>query len=535
EGANLNDRVLVELEEWEDPQLNPEGQITEVIGPADDPNLDTLAVIKAYELPLEFPPEPVNEAQQTTIDKNLYQQRADLRDKFIFTIDPDTARDFDDAISLEKTSNGDWQIGVHIADVSHFVTPGSALDKEASKRGTSVYLPDKVIPMLPEQLSNGLCSLKEGEERLAFSAIITVDDKAEVKQAEFTPSVISSNKRLTYEQALDILEPPEGQAEPDSSFSAELVDKVRNAHRLAQKMRDRRARSGALMMDLPDVKFVIGDDGRIEDVKSVSYDISHQLIEELMLLANEEVCRYLDKRGIVQIHRIHAEPDEESLGEIQEMLRQSGIHAGDLTDQKNLADALRQIKDLPAAHAWYTSILRSLKRAEYSIEPIGHYGLAKDYYAHFTSPIRRYPDLVTHRLLKAVLAGEKVTYAKSQLEEIAEHSSAREQVATQAEREINDLKLFRFFQEQIESGNLRTYNAVVVDVRNMGAFIDLPEIGAGGLMHVSDLTDDFYDYDEKRNELRGRRTGRRIAMGERLPVTVVKVDENKRFLDFAPA
>lgn len=535
EGASLNDRVLVELEDWQDPQLNPEGQIKEVIGPADDPNLDTLSVIKAYELPEHFPPETVNEAQQAILTEQAYANRQDFRQKFVFTIDPETARDFDDATSLEKTRKGNWNIGVHIADVSYFVKPDSALDSEAFKRGTSVYLPDQVIPMLPEQLSNGLCSLKEDADRLAFSAIITLDDDANVIRARFTPSVIRSNKRLTYEQALNILELPEGEAHPDNTISQKLVDKVRQAHQLAQKLRHRRTRRGALMMELPEVKFKIGNDGRIEDVHPVKNDISHQLIEELMLLANEQVCRYLSKHGIMQLHRIHAEPDEESLAEIQDMLKRGGIHAGNLNNQTNLAEALQQIRDMPAAHAWYTNILRCLKRAEYSIEAVGHYGLAKEYYAHFTSPIRRYPDLVTHRLLKTVLAGEKNQYSKNRLDEIAIHSSEREQVATEAEREINDLKLFRFFQEELESGDLRTYDAVVVDVRNMGAFVDLPDIGAGGLIHVSDMADDFYDYDDQRNELRGRRTGRRIALGEKLPVNIVKVNESKRFLDFAPA
>ena len=534
-GAELGDRVLVELDEWDDPQLNPEGHITEVIGPADDPSLDTLAVIKSFELPEAFPPEPVAEAQQAVIDESAYAERQDLRKKFIFTIDPATARDFDDAISLERTRNGNWNLGVHIADVSHFVKPGSALDQEAFKRGTSVYLPDSVIPMLPEQLSNGLCSLSEGVDRLAFSVFLTIDGEANVIRSRFAPSVIRSNKRLTYEQALEIIELPEGQAHTDPKIDKKLASAVRNAHKLAQKLRARRVSQGALMMDLPEVKFKIGKDGRIEDVTPVKNDVSHQLIEEFMLLANEHVCRHLNDRGIVQLHRIHAEPDEESLAEIQEMLHRGGVRTSNLTNQTNLANALLQIKDMPTAHAWFLNVLKCMKRAEYSIEAVGHYGLAKEYYAHFTSPIRRYPDLITHRLLKAALVNEKTDFSKGRLDEIAVHSSEREQLATEAEREINDLKIMRFFQEQIESGDLRTYEAVVVDVRNMGAFIDLPDIGTHGLIHVSDLDKDFYDYDEQRNELRGRRTGHRIALGDRFAVTIAKVNESRRFLDFAPA
>ena len=533
-GANENDRVMVRLEEWTDPKLNPEGEIVEVIGPADDPALDTLAVMKSYGLEEDFPDNVRKEAELVELNEKAYEDRLDLRDTFVFTIDPERARDFDDALSLEKTENGDWWLGIHIADVSHFVTPGSELEKEAYRRATSVYLPDKVVPMLPEQLSNGLCSLKEEQDRLAFSVFLLLDNNATVKETSFSPSVIKSRKRLNYKQALNILELPEGGDPPEEGMSDELVQKLKKCHQLAQQLRSRRSAEGALLMDLPDVEFKFDDNGRIADVEPVQYDISHQLIEEFMLLANEHVCRYLDEKGISQLHRVHAEPDEESLAELREVFRAAGIRTEDLGDRTNLANLLVRIKDMPAAYGLYTSVLKAMKRAEYSIEAVGHYGLAKDYYAHFTSPIRRYPDLVSHRLLKAVLKGEKTPLSKDKLDEIASHCSDREQVASEAEREVTDLKLMRYFSEQLETGNLKEYDAVIVEVSTKGVFVDLPGFRSGGLIHISDLDNDFYDFNEQRNELKGRKTGTVLKVGDKLRVTVARVDTAKRWIDFAP-
>ncbi len=533
--AQIGDRVVVRLSEWDDPSLNPEGDIIEVIGPAEDPSLDTIAVMKNYELPDEFPESVLENAQTVDMGEQDFQGRWDLRDRFTFTIDPASARDYDDAISLEKTKAGLWRLGVHIADVSHFVRPGSELDVEAKNRATSVYLPDRVIPMLPEQLSNGLCSLRPDADRLAFSVMMSIDEQGQVKRVEFKESVIRSRLRLTYEQALKALQMSEPQGMPEEGISKKVVAKLQDAHRLAERLRRKREEEGALMMDVPEVTFRVGEDGRIADVEPVRHDISHQLIEEFMLVANESVCKYLAKRDIVQLHRVHPAPDQDSLAALEQMFRVAGLHTEDFHDRRNLARLLTAVKDMPAAPAWYTRVVRSMQRAEYSTEAIGHYGLAKDYYAHFTSPIRRYPDLVTHRLLKAVLAGESIMYSEAELEEVAEHCSEREQIASEAEREVIQLKVIRFFAEQLESGQPRVYESIVVDVRPKGVFVELPDLQATGLIHVSELDMDFFDFDPESLKLQGRRTGAVLTIGMSLNVHISRVDQARKRLDFAPS
>ena len=532
-GAAEGDRVLVRLEAWDEPHISPEGEIIDVIGPADDPSLDTIAVTKSYDLPEMFPDSVIREAENLSITEADLEERLDLRKKFIFTIDPATARDFDDAISLEKTKSG-WRLGVHIADVSHFVKPGSELDKEAIARGTSVYFPDKVIPMLPEQLSNGLCSLKPNVDRLAFSVFMTVDNDGDVKQVKFGDSVINSKLRLTYEQALEVLELPAGKSLPEAGVTKSTAEKLRKVHQLAQAMRAKRMRDGALSMEVPEVKFILGNDGRIQDLQPTENDISHQLIEECMLAANEAVCRELCDRGVPLLHRIHQEPDIQKLAELEENFVTLGINTGDLSNRRNMTRLMKFIEKKTEAHAWFSVILRSMKRAMYSAECVGHYGLAKTFYCHFTSPIRRYPDLVVHRQLRAVLHRDRILYNKNQLAELGTHCSDREYAATEAERELIDLKRLRFLGEQLERGEPETYDAVIMDVRNFGIFVHVDKMQAYGLVHVSHLDDDFYDFNPKAMELRGRRTGKAYRIGDRFQVIVAKVDFEKRQLDFQP-
>jgi ribonuclease R len=533
-GANLGDRVLVALDEWDDPRVNPEGEIIEVIGPADDPALDTISVMKSYELDPNFPPEVVAEAEGAAIDDSAIGGRLDYRKKFVFTIDPASARDFDDAISLETVRGGGWRLGIHIADVSHFVRLGTQLDKEAIKRATSVYLPDQVVPMLPEQLSNGLCSLNPHVDRLAFSAIVTLDAQCNLVKAKFAETVIHSKLRLTYEQALQALRSDSGAAFPEFGCTKRTVELIKTCNRIAQTLRQRRFDDGALNMELPEVRFDIGEDGRIAGINPVEHDESHQLIEEFMLLANETVCRELSRRKIPHVHRIHDAPDPEKIGELQEMFLIAGVEVGNLNDRHALSDVLNRIADQPQAHAWNMAVLRSMKKAEYATKAIGHFGLAKFYYDHFTSPIRRYPDLIVHRILKAVLSNAKPVYRNTELDELSTHCSEREQIAVAAEREVTDLKRLRYFAEQIERGELEEFDAVVTDVRNFGIMVDLPRIQAYGMIHVSSLDDDFYDYNPMRQEMKGRHNDVSFGIGTTLKVVVARVDMDKRMLDFAP-
>lgn len=535
-GANPGDRVLVTLLEWDDPLLNPEGEISEIIGPADDPSLDTLAVLRAFDLNPVFPPEIIAEAELVAFPDPLPKDRLDLRDRFVFTIDPASARDFDDAISLEHHPDGSWLLGVHIADVSAMVTPGSALDSEAVRRGTSVYLPDQVVPMLPEQLSNGLCSLSPDVDRLTMSVLIKLDATARVRHASFHNSVIHSRKRLTYEQAFAAICAPDDIPLPDENMSKEIVQTIRLAHQLAQMLRRQRLESdGALNLDIPEVFFDIDEDGRVRDILPRAHNEAHQLIEEFMILANQEVCRHLSKKGVPHLHRIHEPPAPEHLAELEVLFAAAGFRVGDLTDRRNLNQLLRKMAGDPREYAWHMSILRSMKKAAYSPEPIGHYGLAKTFYDHFTSPIRRYPDLLVHRVLKSVIAQAKPPQNRDELLQLGEQCSLREGIALQAEREIIDLKRLRFFSDQLENGNLREYTAVVTRVTNFGVFIDIPMIQAFGMIHVSQLQDDFYDFNEPAQRLTGRRHGRVFALGTDIDVVIAKVDIQRKLLDFVPA
>ena len=533
--ARRGDRVVVSLEPWDDPRLPLEGNIIEVIGPADDPALDTRAVTKSYGLPEAFPPEVQEAAETVDIRPQDYDGRLDLRDEFIFTIDPASARDYDDAISLKQEDDGTWQLGVHIADVSHFVTPGSPLDQEARERGTSVYLPDLVIPMLPVQLSNGVCSLSPGQDRLAFSVLLKLAADGSVLDATFHKSIIHSRLRLTYHQAWSALTSADGASFAEWKMDAAVVGKLKAAGRLARRLRERRMKGGALYLELPEVEIDVGQDGRINKIEPVADDEAHQLIEEFMLLANETVCRALADAGREQIFRIHDAPDPEKLEQIADMFRAAGIDAGNLSDRHELHRVLKSVADAPQAHPWYGAVLRAMCRAEYTAKNIGHYGLAKAYYTHFTSPIRRYPDLVIHRLLEGMILDERPAYGHKALKRIATECSASEQTAMEAEREVVELKKIRYLQDQLDSGDLKEYDAVVTDVRNFGVMIDLPQLMLLGMIHVSHLDFDFFEYLPQQNVLRGRRTKVTYEVGSRLKVVVVRVDEEKRRFDFAPS
>src|SRR5438045_450833 len=526
--ASLGDKVVVRLEPWESRHVNPEGEIIEVLGPATAPGIDMLSIIRKFHLPAEFPKDVLNQAERISeeIGSRQIEGREDLREEFIVTIDPDDARDFDDAIHVDKTKSG-WWLGVHIADVAAYVEPGSALDREARRRGNSVYLPDRVIPMLPERLSNGVCSLNPGVDRLTHSVFINFDKNGAAKSARFARSVIRSAYRLTYKQAYTILSSPPRD---------ELGERLHLAWQLAVLVRRKRFEHGALDLDFPEVKVWVDKKGHPVRLERVENDESHQLIEEFMLAANEAVARELTKRAIPTIYRVHENPDPEKLAEYREFVLSFDYKVGDLTHRAELQRLLASIQGKPEEQALKVALLKSLKRARYSAQPLGHYGLSKANYLHFTSPIRRYADLVVHRALGRDGAARRPYHMDmGEIASIADHISATERNAADAEIDAAQMKKLEFFQRQLDERNPQIFRAAIVDVRNYGLMVELPDALITGLVHVSSLTDDFYLFKPARRQLIGRRSRNRFSVGDQLSVFVARVDTFKRQVDFAIA
>jgi len=526
--ARVGDKVVVRLDAWESRHVNPEGEIIEVLGPATAPGIDMLSIIRKFHLPAEFPKEVLNQAERIPdkINPRQLEGREDLRKEFIVTIDPDDARDFDDAIQVEKNKNG-WRLGVHIADVAAYVEPGSALDREARRRGNSAYLPDRVIPMLPERLSNGVCSLNPGVDRLTHSAFIHFDKNGVAKSARFSRSVIRSAHRLTYKQAYAILSsPPRDQ----------LGERLHLAWELASLLRRKRFEHGALDLDFPEVKVWVDKQGHPIRLERVENDESHQLIEEFMLAANEAVAREHKKRTIPTIYRVHENPDPGKLAEYREFVLSFDYRVGDLTHRGELQRLLAAIRGKPEEQALKVALLKSLKRARYDPQPLGHYGLAKTNYLHFTSPIRRYADLVVHRSLgRDAAARRPYRMDMGEIASIAQHISATERNAADAEIDGAQMKKLEFFQRQLDQRNPEIFRAAIVDVRNYGLLVELPDALITGLIHVSSLTDDFYLFEPARRQLIGRRSRRRFKIGDEVSVFVARVDTFKRQVDFTIA
>src|SRR5215472_11189012 len=533
----VGDKVVVRLDAWESRHVNPEGEIIEVLGPATAPGIDMLSIIRKFHLPTEFPKEVLDQAERIPdkITLRHLEGREDLRKEFIVTIDPDDARDFDDAIQVEKTKSG-WRLGVHIADVAAYVEPGSALDREARRRGNSVYLPDRVIPMLPERLSNGVCSLNPGVDRLTRSVFIHFDKNGMAKSARFARSVIRSAHRLTYKQAYAFLSsPPRDQ----------LGERLYTAWELASLLRRKRFEHGALDLDFPEVKVWVDKRGYPVRLERVENDESHQLIEEFMLAANEVVARELKKRAIPTIYRVHENPDPEKLAEYREFVLSFNYTVGDLTHRAGLQRLLASIRGKPEEQALKVALLKSLKRARYDSQPLGHYGLAKTNYLHFTSPIRRYADLVVHRALGRDPAGGGGRPARSasaayhpnmaEIASVAEHISTTERNAADAEIDATQMKKLEFFQQQLAGRKPQIFSATVVDIRNYGLMVELPDALVTGLIHISSLTDDFYVFEPAPRQLIGRRSRKRFKIGDDLSVFVARVDVFKRQVDFAIA
>ncbi len=548
-GAQINDKVVVKLLPWEKRNINPEGEIIEVLGSKDDPGVDMISIIRKFELRTEFPVEVNDEVRdiEFTIPSAEYKRRLDVRRNFIITIDPDDAKDYDDAVEVDHLKNGDWELGVHIADVSYYVRPGTAMDKEAQARGNSVYLVDRVLPMLPEHLSNGLCSLKEGVDRLTKSAYIIFSPKGQIKSYRFENTVICSRKRLTYKQAFALLNGadevpinPFQRADviPDHTppTARELSAKLQEMWALASLLRKNRFENGSLELDFPEVKVRVDKSGRPTAIDLVENDISHQLIEEFMLSANEVTALETKNRSLNSVYRIHEKPDSEKLNEFRETLVTYNYRVGDLSQKREVQKFLGMIKGKPEEYALKLGFLKSLKRATYSPKPLGHYGLAKVNYTHFTSPIRRYSDLIVHRVINGQVTGKPQKLQADKLGEISAHISDTERNAAEAEQESVKLKKLEFFALQLEDKKKRQkFKASILDIRNYGMLVELPQFLLSGLVPVSCMDDDFYTYMPERKELVGRKNKRKFRAGDTLEVVVARVDMFKRQVDFALA
>jgi ribonuclease R len=522
------DKVVVRLQPWESRHVNPEGEIIEVLGPASAPGVDMLSIIRKYHLPTEFPSDVIETAERVpeTVEEAMLANREDLRGEFIVTIDPDDARDFDDAIHVEKTRGEGWNLGVHIADVSAYVTPGSALDREALHRGNSVYLADRVIPMLPERLSNGVCSLNPNVDRLTHSAFIQFSKDGRMRNVRFAKTVIRSAHRLTYKQAYAILrDPPRDK----------LGQRLHQAWELAALLRKNRFAHGSLDLDFPEVKVWLDASGKPIRLERVENDESHQLVEEFMLAANEAVARELKHRSVPAIYRVHENPDPDKLAEYREFVLSHGYKAGDLTHRSELQRLLGSISGKPEEQALKIGLLKSLKRARYSPQPLGHYGLAKNNYTHFTSPIRRYADLVVHRVLADRSHASAPRPDAAGIASIAEHISTTERTAADAENDSVKMKKLEFFQRQLESRDPQVFRAFILEVKNFGIVVELPDVLLTGLIHVSSLSDDFYVFQPAQRRLIGRQSKRRFSVGDELSVYVARVDVFKRQVDFVIA
>ena len=506
---------------------------------------DTAAVMKFYKLPFSFPREVVGEAESLRLrDEDVLKSvkcagrnsgapaRLDLRKKFIFTCDPQSARDYDDALSLETDRKGNRILGVHIADVSHYVRPGSAIDREAYKRSTSVYLCDKVVPMLPEVLCNGLCSLVPNEDRFAFSVFMTFDKKGEMIGRSFAKSVIRSKARYTYEQVMEII--GRGDRSRSRGRKRSREEKViREISKLAQQLRAIRFANGALDIEIPEAEPILDENKELAGLVTRPYDESHQMIEECMVSANEAVAKELWTNGVKILARLHEPPEEEKIQMLREELRGLGVKVGNIENPKVFAQFLQTIKSNPLYPTLSVMVLRSMKKAVYDSTAIGHFGLAKRYYAHFTSPIRRYPDLTLHRQLAAYLEKKGGRVPPRMLAAWAEHTSEREQLAAEAERGLLEIKKFRLLEDQLNTRQIVDYDAVITKCMPFGAFVEIPELAVSGLVHVSLLSRRFVKYNEYDHSLSAPGGGS-WRIGDRLRVHVARVDFRERRIDFVP-
>jgi ribonuclease R len=538
-------KVVVELTTYPKGNELGEGVITEVLGAAGDKDVDLRAILVQYNLPQEFPDAALNEARRAVDHFNQspdLSNRDDLSSEIICTIDPDDAKDYDDAISLKKLSTGQWELGVHIADVSHFVPVGGPLDEEAKIRGNSCYFPGKVIPMLPEILSNGVCSLQEAVPRFCKSAYITFDMDARPVSTRFANSVIRSASRLRYREAQAIIDKAEEIPHPDgprkiTDYKPEVVELLHQMNSLARKIQKRRQIAGQIVLDLPKLELVLDENGKVIGTAQEDESFTHTLIEMFMVEANEAVARLLDGLHVPFLRRIHPPPQTDQDDKLRQFVQAGGYRLPKVLDRKALQSLLAAVKGKPESFAINLSVLRSLSRAEYSPQVVGHFALASEHYCHFTSPIRRYADLTIHRLLdeylRTALGGAK---KKTKLEdfipagplaEIGKHLSYTERRADDAERELRQVKVLEVLVKHVGED----FTGVVTGIANFGLFVQLQKYLIDGLVRYEDLLDDWWQVEEKSGFIRGQRTGRKIGIGDLVTTRIARVEPARRQLD----
>ncbi len=522
--------VEVEITRFPSEGRWPAGKVVSVIGFIDDPNVETNVIIRKFGLPTAFPSDVEQEAARLpdALTEKDFVGRDDFRKRNTITIDPQTARDFDDAIDVEVLANGTYQLGVHIADVSHFVPLDSAMDLEARYRGTSVYFPDRVLPMLPEKVSNHLCSLNPGVDRLALSVIVHLSRAGEVLDYSFHKSVIHSKERMTYEDVQRLLD---GNLALERRYE-HVLPHIRNIARLAQIVQKRRNQRGAIDFDLPEPLLTYDESGLVSGITKSVRLFSHRIVEEFMILANEVVAGHLEENDIPGIYRVHEEPDPMKVEEFSEIVKGFGLKFEPRTAEPvEFQKFVASIEGRPEERMLSYLMLRSFKQAKYSEENIGHFGLSSDSYTHFTSPIRRYPDLVVHRILKAAMARRsQPALSVAQLEAIASESSERERLADQAERELFDWKKMLLMEQHLGD----TFEAIIIAVWRDGFVVELIDYFIEGFVPVADIPDDYYQLDQSSHALIGRRSKQRFRLGDRLTVQIARVDKLLRRAYFVP-
>jgi ribonuclease R len=533
--ARAGDQVVVEIVEYPAPGRDARGVITKVLGPRGDPGVDAQSIIHQYQLPLEFPAAVAKEAGRVVAaydPEEAAREREDLRNLTVVTIDPDDARDFDDAVSVIELDRGRLELGVHIADVSYFVRPSDLLDREARERANSVYFPRLVVPMLPEVLSNGLCSLQQKQPRLTKSAFITYDAAGRRVATRFANTVVRSAKRLTYRQATGILAGKVG------GYSKKVVALVRQMESLARTIQKRRLADGMLVLDLPEVEVVLDEEGGVTGVEPAETSFPHTIIEMFMIEANEVVAELLTGLGVPALRRVHPPPDEAAVQPLNRFLRALGLPPVKSTDRKTLQALLQKVRGRPEAFAVNLAVLRSLEQAVYAPAPLGHFALASENYTHFTSPIRRYPDLTIHRLLETYLRGGFAKRRRragapplNECQELGVHCSHNERRAEAAERELKLVHVLRLLEQHVGD----EYEGIVTGVTNFGVFVQLPEYLVEGLLRFNDLPDDWWEVDSQAGCVIGQRTGRRLKIGDSVRVAIAAIDLANRELDLALA